>query len=88
MFVSPRGKVLDGNTLNKMLAKVGIQASPHGFRSSFKGWCMDTGKDHAVAEFALAHTVANQTEAAYSHTTDMFDRRRMLMAEWAEFIGG
>ena len=88
VFVSPRGKVLDGNTLNKMLAKVGIQASPHGFRSSFKGWCMDSGKDRAVAEFALAHTVANQTEAAYSHTTDMFDRRRELMAEWSEYIGG
>ena len=88
VFVSPRGRALDGNTPNKMLAKVGIQASPHGFRSSFKGWCMDTGQDHAATEFSLAHTVANQTEAAYSHTTDMFDRRRELMQEWSDYIGG
>lgn len=86
VFVSARGNALDGNTLNKMLAKVGVKASPHGFRSSFKGWTLDTGKDHAATEFALAHTVANQTEAAYSHTTDMFDRRRKVMQQWAEYV--
>ena len=85
VFVSARGNALDGNTLNKMLAKVGVKASPHGFRATFKSWCMDTGQDHAVTEFALAHTLANQTEAAYVRS-DLFERRRALMADWSAFL--
>ena len=86
VFVSPRGNRLDPNTMNKMLAKVGISASPHGFRSSFKGWSMDNGKSHIATEFSLAHTVADKTEAAYSHTTDVFESRRGLMQQWGEYV--
>ena len=86
VFVSPRGNRLDPNTMNKMLAKVGIAASPHGFRSSFKGWSMDNGMSHTATEFSLAHTVADKTEAAYSHTTDVFETRRGLMEQWGEYV--
>jgi hypothetical protein len=36
-----------------------------------------------IAEAALAHTIGDKTVAAY-HRTDLFDPRRMLMAEWGE----
>ena len=38
-----------------------------------------------VGEAALAHTLGNSTEAAYARS-DLFDRRRGLMAAWAEFL--
>ena len=80
-----RAKAIDGNTLNKMLANVGVQASPHGFRSSFRDWCSETGKPRELAESALAHAVENATEAAYARS-DLFDRRRELMQQWADYV--
>ena len=59
--------------------------TPHGFRSTFRDWASErTSFPHAVCEAALAHTLRDKTEAAY-HRTDLFDRRRDLMAFWAKF---
>ena len=60
----------------------------HGFRSSFKDWTLaETSSPWAVSEAALAHNLGNSMEAAYART-DLFDRRRVLMDEWAAFVGG
>jgi integrase len=57
----------------------------HGFRSSFRDWAAErTNSPRAVCEAALAHTVRDKTEAAY-HRTDLFERRRKLMASWSAF---
>ena len=80
-----RAKAIDGNTMNKMLAKVGVQASPHGFRSTFRHWCGETEKPRELAEAALAHSNPNATEAAYARS-DLFDRRRGLMDQWADYV--
>ena len=56
----------------------------HGFRSSFRDWCADTGKDRELAEAALAHTVGG-VEGAYRRT-DMIERRATLMEQWAEYV--
>ena len=40
-----------------------------------------------VVEAALAHKVRNQIEAAYRRT-DLFERRRQLMEDWAAYLGG
>jgi hypothetical protein len=45
--------------------------------------CTNVPKE--VADKALAHRIANAVEAAYRRT-DFFDRRRVLMDEWAEFL--
>ena len=45
----------------------------------------ETNHPREVVEAALAHAVANQTEAAYARS-DLFERRRRLMDEWAEYI--
>ena len=34
---------------------------------------------------ALAHVVPNKVEAAYARS-DLFERRRLLMADWAEYL--
>ena len=40
-----------------------------------------------VVEAALAHVVQNKVEAAYARS-DLFDRRRQLMDDWAAYLSG
>jgi integrase len=55
----------------------------HGFRSSFRDWAAErTNYPPIVAEQALAHEVGNKVERAY-HRTDLFEKRRRLMSDWA-----
>jgi len=57
----------------------------HGFRSSFRDWVAErTNFPSEVAEMALAHTVSDKTVAAYNRS-DLFERRRRLMQQWATF---
>ena len=86
VFPSPRGKPLSDMTLSKLLKELGIAAVPHGFRSSFRDWAAEqTNTPREVIEAALAHTVRNPTEAAYARS-DLFERRRGLMDDWADYI--
>ena len=82
------GKALSDMTLSGLLRRLGIAAVPHGFRSSFRDWAAErTDAPRAVMDAALAHVVANSTEAAYFRS-DLFDRRRQLMEQWGEYVGG
>ena len=82
------GKPLSNMTHVSLLRRLGIPAVSHGFRSSFKDWCVElTDTPWAVGEAALAHNVGNSTEAAYARS-DLFERRRILMEAWAEYLGG
>ncbi len=86
IFPSVRGKPLSDNTLSKLLRDLGIEAVPHGFRSSFRVWASEqTGIPHQVCEFALAHVIGNKAEAAYQRS-DLFEKRRKLMDLWAGYL--
>ena len=82
------GKQLSDMTLTKILRDTGLaeRATVHGFRSSFRDWCAETGKPREIAEAALAHTVGG-VEGAYFRS-DLFERRRHLMADWAAYLSG
>ena len=41
----------------------------------------------AVGEAALAHTIGNSTEAAYTRS-DLFKKRRTVMQKWADLVLG
>jgi len=92
---SPRGtKAMSDMTLTKVLRLKqfpsdipGRPATAHGFRSSFRDWASEQGYARDIAERALAHTIANSTEAAY-HRTDQLDRRRDMMQAWGNFVYG
>jgi integrase len=57
----------------------------HGFRATFRTWAAErTSYPSEVAERALAHTVGSQVERSYNRT-DLFERRRRLMADWAAY---
>ena len=87
LFPSVTGKPMVNVTMTKLLRGLGIPAVSHGFRSSFRVWCGDTGVAREVAEAALAHVVLNQVERAYARGT-MFERRRAVMEKWATWING
>lgn len=88
VFPAPRGGVLSDMTLTAVLRRLNVDAVPHGFRSTFRDWAAEqTNYPHDVAEMALAHTIANKVEAAYRRG-DLFEKRRLMMAEWAKFCAG
>ncbi|WP_299721021.1 site-specific integrase [Tardiphaga sp.] len=60
-------------------------ATIHGFRSTFRDWAAEqTNTPPEIADAALAHVVQNKTSAAYLRS-DLFDKRRFLMDEWARY---
>jgi integrase len=85
-FGGKAGKPLSNMALLMTLRRMGRDGlTAHGFRSSFRDWCSErTNFPAAVAELALAHTVGDKTIAAYSRS-DLFERRRRLMNQWATF---
>ena len=82
-------KPLSGMAFLMVLRRMGrSDVTTHGFRSSFRDWAAErTNFPRAVCEAALAHSLRDKTGAAY-HRTDLFDRRRELMAAWAAFAAG
>ena len=62
----------------RLLKDLGIDCSPHGFRSSFRSWCSDDGIDRELAEQALAYAVGSQVEQCYARS-DVLERRREVM---------
>ena len=87
VFPSQGGKPISITRLPRMLQNLKVAAVPHGFRSSFRDWAAErTNHPREVVEAALAHAVANQTEAAYARS-DLVVRRRRLMDEWASYLG-
>lgn len=87
LFPSARGRAMTDNTISKLLRENGIAAVPHGFRSSFRDWCGETGIAREVAEACLAHSVANRVEAAYARSS-LFERRQPVMAAWSAYLAG
>ena len=60
---SRRAKPLSDGGFADMLKAVGVDAVPHGIRSSFADWAAENRVAHAVKEAALAHTAKNAVEA-------------------------
>ncbi len=57
---------------------VGEKAATHGASEP-------TNQPREVIEAALAHVVPNKVEAAYARS-DLFERRRRLMDDWAAYL--
>ena len=92
LFPSPSrpARTLSDMTLTKILRDTGLadRATVHGFRSAFRTWASErTSVPHAVCEMALAHRVGSDVERSYARS-DLFDKRRGLMDQWATFVTG
>jgi len=87
VFESPRGKrPLSHIAMAKVIERMGVEnATPHGFRSSFRDWAgNETSFPREVAEAALAHTVGDKAEQAYRRG-DALEKRRALMEAWGSY---
>ena len=84
VFPSPTGRPLSNMTTSKLLRDCGINATTHGFRTSFRSWCAEQNAPREVAEAALAHAVRG-VEGSYQRS-DLFELRRELMQRWADYI--
>lgn len=62
-------------------------ATTHGFRSTFRDWAGDcTNFPRDLVELALAHQIADESEAAYRRSTALAKRRELMQA-WSVAIG-
>ena len=89
LFPSPaKAGPLSNAAAKKVLTKSALadRTTPHGFRSTFRDWCGESGVRRQDAEAALAHTVGG-VEGAYFRS-DLFERRRRVMGKWAAFVTG
>ncbi|WP_037296231.1 site-specific integrase [Roseobacter sp. AzwK-3b] len=85
LFPGPRGGAMSGMAMSMLLRRIEDAVTVHGFRSSFRDWASETTSfPHEVCEAALAHTIGNKSEAAYRRG-DLFEKRRLLMNEWADY---
>ncbi|MCT8330912.1 tyrosine-type recombinase/integrase [Albidovulum sediminis] len=102
VFPAPRGGLLSDMSLSACMRRMhefsvendlggyfdprsGRPAVPHGLRSTARDWAAEHGFERDLAEIALAHDVGEVTERAYRRT-DMLERRRAMLAEWANFL--
>ena len=87
VFPSSKGlKMRDYVIGNRLLPKLGIHATAHGFRNSFRDWAAElSGASHDASEFALAHYHSNGTIEAYFRT-DLLAQRVPLMQAWADYL--
>ena len=87
VFPSRQRKTLSDSTVSKLLRERGVEAVPHGFRSSFRDWCSESGVSREVSEFALAHVEGNAVVAAYLRS-DLLEQRRQVMESWGHYVTG
>lgn len=82
-----RGSMMSDMTIAAVIKRMNVDATPHGFRSTFRDWAGDeTTHPREVAEAALAHTIQG-VEAAYRRGNALA-KRRALMDDWQKYLGG
>ena len=87
IFTDGRGRPLSQDSIRQLIKRRFPDATAHGFRSSFRDWVAEvTDYPAEIAEHALAHLEGSATVRAYLRT-DMFERRRALMEDWADYVG-
>jgi integrase len=85
VFPGDRRENMGESPMRELLKRLGYKTTVHGLRSSFRDWCGEcTNFPREICEAALAHVVGNGVEQAYRRG-DALEKRRRLMAAWAEY---
>jgi integrase len=88
LFPNTRGGVISDMTLSRHMERRGLEARPHGFRTSLRTWLAEaTDAPHEVAEAMLAHFVDGGVVRAYRRT-DYLEQRAKLADRWADHVTG
>jgi integrase len=92
IFPSRKGTPLSDMAFNQLMrgmrerGELTVEAVPHGFRSTFRDWAAEqTAYPDEIRKAASGHTVGDAVKEAYQRT-DLLDKRRNLMNEWAKFL--
>ena len=92
VFPSPRGGILSDASLSAFMrdmrksGELGVEAVPHGFRSTFRDWAAElTGYSDEIRKAASGHTIGDAVKQAYQRT-DLLEKRRRMMRDWASFL--
>lgn len=88
VFPNTKAKPLSDVIVSQELKSASYQeATIHGTRSAFRDWAAEqTHYPREVVEQSLAHSIG-AIEAAYRRS-DLFEKRRQLMNDWAKFLCG
>ena len=87
LFPSIRKGVISDATMARLMERRGLEARPHGFRSSLRDWLAEeTDAPHEVAEACLGHKADGSVVRAYRRT-DFLEQRRRIMEAWSIFCG-
>ncbi|WP_050929468.1 tyrosine-type recombinase/integrase [Aestuariivita boseongensis] len=88
LFPSTRAGIISDATMSRHMERRGLDARPHGFRTSLRTWLAErTDAPHEVAEAMIAHTPDSKVVRTYRQT-DFLDQRRVLLDRWACFCTG
>jgi integrase len=86
VFPGDRTPTLRNMPMLMLLRRMKIDATVHGFRSSFRDWTGDaTNFPRELCEAALAHVVGDKAEQAHRRS-DALEKRRELMESWATYM--
>ena len=79
------GGHLSDTAMKKVMRRMKVDATVHGFRSAFRDWAAEeTDFPGEVVEMALAHTISSVVERAYRRG-NLLEKRRALMEAWAQY---
>ena len=88
LFPNTRGGVISDATMSRHMERRGLEARPHGFRTSLRTWLAETtDAPHEVAEAMLAHATDSGVVRAYRRT-DFLEQRLALTERWADHLTG
>jgi integrase len=88
LFPNTRGGVISDMTLSRHMERRGLEARPHGFRTSLRTWLAEaTDAPHEVAEAMIAHMTDSAVVRAYRRT-DYLEQRAKLADRWADHVTG
>jgi integrase len=93
IFSGPRGNALSDMAISQLMRRMRTSkellddAVPHGFRSTFRDWAAEqTSYPDEIRKAASGHAIGDTVQAAYQRT-DLLEKRRKLMNEWADYLG-
>lgn len=83
LFAKPRKGVISDMAMSSLMKRRGLEARPHGFRTSLRTWLAEeTDAPHEVAEAMLAHVTDSKVVRTYRQT-DFLEQRRELLERWS-----
>ena len=92
IFPNRNNKALSDMAFNQIMrgmrerGELKVEGVPHGFRSTFRDWSAErTSYSDEIRKAASGHAIGDSVKEAYQRT-DLLEKRRSLMNEWANFL--